>query len=614
MILAEADSWINFLREYGPISRSGNMYAEEVGIYAKKAGLKELSFVNPVEHRIREVLDPARGIFSNIILTGTAGTGKTRLCYGLWEKFGGDAGLLKSIPVASSTTVRSPDGTTITIHFIFDLSKWLPESGNAWQQHHHDFFNRFAQSIIAPVNEFFVLAVNDGKLFDACGYLSKGAEPVARLAADLEELLATRGRGESVPNLLFLDLCTVKGAEILELAREAILSRPEWRVFEENADDVAYGPNSPLLRNFKLLADEQFFSRLRDLVELCDASGFHFPIRDILLLLVNGLLGHPKSKTRVMTAAEIRQFSSSQLAPLAAIHRNVFGDNLTPQRRRDSNVFNYLRLFRVGLETSNQVDNLLLFGPEIQALERDYADFVRPDPTRELPNGLFDKLRQAYLEEDHLDERTKSDFMAELANERRRIFFRIPEDKEEDFGLWDLTVFHSAGKYRTQLLRPIRNGTAVAPAVVEALVRGLNRVWTGMLTDESGYLFLTRGLDYTTARISRILKHKVPVHSNAYGEKIEIVGDRTGLPVLEVHVFGKKTVRYPLNLLRFEFLMRVANGSLPNSFSRECYEDVVSFKAKLLAVAEEVMSGPVRKIDFLRADDLGSPREEYLTF
>jgi hypothetical protein len=204
--------------------------------------------------------------------------------------------------------------------------------------------------------------------------------------------------------------------------------------------------------------------------------------------------------------------------------------------------------------------------------------------------------------------------MTELANERRRIFFRIPEAKEDDFGLWDLTVFHSAGKYRTQLLRPIRNNVAIAPAVVEALVRGLNRVWTGMLTDESGYLFLTRGLDYTTARISRILKHKVPVHPNAYGERIDIVGDQSGLPVLEVYVFGRKPVRYPLNLLRYEFLMRVANGSLPNSFSRECYEDVISFKAKLLAVAEEAMSGPARKIDFLRADDFGAPREEYLTF
>ena len=67
----------------------------------------------------------------------------------------------------------------------------------------------------------------------------------------------------------------------------------------------------------------------------------------------------------------------------------------------------------------------------------------------------------------------------------------------------------------------------------------------------------------TTARISRILKHKVPVHPNAYGEKIDIVGDQSGLPVLEVYVFGRRPVRYPLNLLRYEFLMRHI-GRLPS--------------------------------------------------
>ncbi len=37
-----------------------------------------------------------------------------------------------------------------------------------------------------------------------------------------------------------------------------------------------------------------------------------------------------------------------------------------------------------------------------------------------------------------------------------------------------------------------------------------------------------------------------------------------------------------LQLTRFEFLCRVADGVLPSSFSRECYEDILSFKTKLL--------------------------------
>lgn len=613
MTIQTADKWINFLREYGPISRNGNMFAEEVTEYARKAGFTEISFINPAESRIREVLDPPTGKFSNVILTGTAGTGKTRLCYGLWESFGGDPAVLESREVEGRISVQVSNGRTVTIRFIFDLSRWLPETGTPWQRHHLDLFKRFGSSITNPDDEFFLIAVNDGKLFEACTYLAKVEQSLSKLMGDIDELLATRGRGKSLPNLLFLDLCTIKGSEILTLARDAIISRPEWKVFEEHSSDPAYGVDSPLFRNFNMLKDEQFYTRLRDLIELCDAGGFHLPIREILLLLVNGLLGHPRSKTRVMTATELRQFSSPQLAPLAAIHRNIFGDNLTGQRRRDSNAFNYLRLFRVGFETSNEVDNLLLYGRDIPALQAHYTAFARPDPTRELQNGLFENLRHSYLEKDHLDEKTKSDFMAELANERRRIFFRIPEDKEDDFRLWDLTVFQSAGKYRKRLLRALRNKEELDSSVVEEIVLGLNRVWTGMLIDESEYLLLTSGLDYTTARVSRILKHKIPIHENAYGEKIVIVADEDTVPVLEVHVLGGEPIRYRLNLLRYEFLMRVARGSLPNSFSRQCYEDVISFKVKILAAVVKATPVSVRKIEFLRVDASGAPRQENLS-
>jgi hypothetical protein len=38
--------------------------------------------------------------------------------------------------------------------------------------------------------------------------------------------------------------------------------------------------------------------------------------------------------------------------------------------------------------------------------------------------------------------------------------------------------------------------------------------------------------------------------------------------------------------VRFEFLCRVAEGALPGSFSNECLEDMLAFKAKLLRKAE----------------------------
>jgi hypothetical protein len=42
----------------------------------------------------------------------------------------------------------------------------------------------------------------------------------------------------------------------------------------------------------------------------------------------------------------------------------------------------------------------------------------------------------------------------------------------------------------------------------------------------------------------------------------------------------------PLTPTRFEFLGRVAEGALPSSFSLECHEDLLAFKAKLLSATE----------------------------
>ena len=46
------------------------------------------------------------------------------------------------------------------------------------------------------------------------------------------------------------------------------------------------------------------------------------------------------------------------------------------------------------------------------------------------------------------------------------------------------------------------------------------------------------------------------------------------------------SVTFDLTPIRFEFLSRVAEGSLPGSFSNECLEDLLAFKAKLLRRAE----------------------------
>ena len=53
---------------------------------------------------------------------------------------------------------------------------------------------------------------------------------------------------------------------------------------------------------------------------------------------------------------------------------------------------------------------------------------------------------------------------------------------------------------------------------------------------------------------------------------------------MSVQLSPEITEKFELNLTRFEFLSRIANeGALPASFSRECYEDFLTYKTQLLA-------------------------------
>ncbi len=57
-----------------------------------------------------------------------------------------------------------------------------------------------------------------------------------------------------------------------------------------------------------------------------------------------------------------------------------------------------------------------------------------------------------------------------------------------------------------------------------------------------------------------------------------------GIPVMRVFLGGPKhSVTFKLYLTRYEFLMRVAQGALPGSFSKECNDDVLAFKSQVLS-------------------------------
>ena len=128
--------------------------------------------------------------------------------------------------------------------------------------------------------------------------------------------------------------------------------------------------------------------------------------------------------------------------------------------------------------------------------------------------------------------------------------------------------------------------------ILSRLVKGLNRVFTGMLINSDRELYLATSGNYSQAKVSRILVERVSVEPSK-GEKVMLRYDESnGRVLLSVFFAPDMSVDFNLTLIRYEFLSRIAlEGALPASFSKECYEDLLAFKSQLIAAYMKRQAG-----------------------
>ena len=84
------ERWVRFLRQYGPISQNENMYDEHIQRSARRLRVRPIDFPHPIEHELLAILAPNSDAATSVVLTGTAGDGKSRLCGKAWSALNGD--------------------------------------------------------------------------------------------------------------------------------------------------------------------------------------------------------------------------------------------------------------------------------------------------------------------------------------------------------------------------------------------------------------------------------------------------------------------------------------------------------------------------------------------
>ncbi|MEI6034197.1 MAG: hypothetical protein WCS65_07970 [Verrucomicrobiae bacterium] len=504
--------------------------------------------------------------------------------------------------------------------FTRDLSGWAPQQGAEWEPEKEELLQRFCQSIFDPeAEEIFLIAANDGQLVESWRRL-KETEHVKRARRIFEELLVEGRKEQSGVRLKFFNLSCASSAELFDSALDAFLAHSGWDELktEVPGENDLFGPNCPIRHNYELLDSPLVRGRLRSLLELCDYNGLHVPIRQILLLLSNAVLGHPDAKDHLMAPADVPKLIAAGTVSKASLYNNVFGGNLSEIRRQSITIFDFLERFQIGYETTNRVDNILIFGEGDELLGPYFGEFVAADSFYGADSRYYAAKRE-YIEGTNESEEKSQKFLNMLISQRRGLFFKISKEAEDELHLWELTVFKFAGEYLDSIVEVLKGGGTVKRPLLSRIVRGLNRVFTGMLINSDRELYLATSGNYSQAKVSRILVERVSVDPSK-GEKVVLQHDPAdGRVLLTVFFAPELSVDFPLTLIRYEFLSRIAmEGALPASFSKECYEDLLAFKSRLIAAhaerqgGEQPHTGAAIGLNLLTLTDQGMPDPRFV--
>jgi hypothetical protein len=385
-------------------------------------------------HRIEPIVLPAQfasELLNNFrsdaprseILTGTAGDGKTYQCRETWLALGGS----ESDWNAGHKIQRLALGGRELV-VVKDLGELRAEESAK-------LLMAMADDVVRPSpHRFYLIAANHGQLLEKLKAAPHSLAMHAMVRV-VEELLVTGENPDLAVWLNLRDLSQAPASHMIGTIIEAIANHPGWQQCDECPirDDEAVCPIWENRRRLQGEADRGMLQkRLTALVELSEQNGVHFPVRQLLALVANILLGHPDAPDGLMSCSDVPEILSRGTLDRASVYRNVFGENLKPRRAEKSDLFRKLNAFGIGGETSNRVDSLLVYGADDPALAIPYRELVLNDP---IYGGTqaYTEAQRAYLEGG--DEGSRATFLPMLRAQRQRLFFTLPESREAEFEL-----------------------------------------------------------------------------------------------------------------------------------------------------------------------------------
>jgi len=493
---------------------------------------------------------------ASIILTGNAGDGKTYLCRQIIRVFTD-----KSLDSwGNDPELSIPKGKQM-LRVVKDLSEVGSEKGIGIL---HDLATAVKEESNSTV---FLVAANEGRLRDL---LTKGKFDELYQAVDHQ---LVDGPKLDNKHLIVLNLNEVTTSTYVVPTLEWMTDPKHWRACE---GCIAFH-DCPIRFNAKRLKDQYIGSRLRLLYQLLEHVDIHVTIRDMLIHLSYTVTGGK-------TCEEIIERNSQ---PGKDLHKDVYYENAfgTEMGRSFQNfaVINHLHRLEVGGHSQFEIDDFIINGyHENQQARKEYERLF--SPAVDLEGHRFAINRDAYLQGGAASPQRETDhplIQFWLPHCRRKLFFEWQEQEQAN-RLIPFTFF-------SHYLRLLEGNRGLQEYTKRALIKGLNRAFAKLYISDEDNLHVTSQYARTVEQPMPIIQLSLPADNielaiypsreRAYDYDKRDLFLRISPPS---QMEKRNPIEWTVDLLRFEYLMRLAQGGTYNVLAEECELVVRQLRDELL--------------------------------
>lgn len=497
----------------------------------------------------------------SVILTGNAGDGKTYLCRQIIAAFSG-------APVDDwERFAEQPiEHNGVRLHVVKDFSE-LGESQGA------QVLRELAATLTDPTSpDRYLIAANEGRLRDLLG---KADEPALYQTVDHQ---LQRGTSGGSSQLVVINLTAVTTSAFVPNTLRWMTQGEHW----EACLACPILQRCPVRHNARRLRDPHVVGRVQLLYQLLEHLDIHVTVRDMLIHLAYTVTGDQRCHALQRMEADQRDLSGY------AYYANIWGGKEGGAFRRRAGVTQHLDRLHVGNHSLFEIDNFIVSGAESDEHAAEHARLFAP--AVDLNDRRFGQERIAYVEggaATQADQEAAA-LMEWLPHCRRKLFFEWHDTERVD----QLIAFRHLGSY----LWLLNDERGVHDRILRELVLGLNRAFSRLFLTDADNLYVTAQYLHSAEQSRPLVRLTIPTSGirlrvdrrpeHAFDHAWPDLYLEVGAPPALLHHDPTAVSRiqpWRLNLLLFEYLLRLAHGGTYNILAAECELSVRNLKDSLLS-------------------------------